>query len=94
MMIPTLHLNGSAASHLLEGYQDAIAAVEEAINSVANTAPHGRDYYVQSPAAYTVARDEHDTRIAKLTNIRVELQTIMEAVYRQEAERARHKEHR
>ena len=64
MMKPSIHLNGSAPETLLEGYTEALRAVRDAIEKLAATAPHGRDYYTQvaggASAAYYEALDEHE----------------------------------
>ncbi len=48
MTYPTVHLNGTGAEDLLRQYQDAYHAVERALEVVARSCPHGRDYYVQA----------------------------------------------
>jgi hypothetical protein len=77
MMKPSIHLNGSAPETLLEGYTEALRAVRDAIEKLAATAPHGRDYYTQvaggASAAYYEALDEHETRMHKLADVEHEI---------------------
>ena len=73
MTKPTIHLNGTGAESLLEGYRNAMEAVRDAMDKVDESAPNARDYYPQGPAAYTIARQEHDDRYMKLDAVRHEL---------------------
>lgn len=77
-MKPTIHLNGTSRAELLAGYVEVIDALDEAIAALRRAAPHGRDYYSQSPNAYPQARDEHLARIAALDAIRQEINTLAE----------------
>jgi hypothetical protein len=54
---PTVHLNGTSAKDLWEGYEaayNAILAAQEALGKIEFNA---RDYYVQDSEAYSKARD-------------------------------------
>ncbi len=79
MMTPTIHLNGTAAQSLLDGYCDAANATLAALEAVARTAPNARDY-PQGPEVYCVARAEHDSRLARLRAVLAELNELAEAV--------------
>lgn len=83
LTIPTVHLNGTSSESLLSGYIEAIRAVKAAIQAVTDAAPHGRDYYVQSDAAYTLARDEHVSRMTKLLTVVDDLEALALAVSKQ-----------
>lgn len=87
LTVPTIHLNGSGAESLREGYIDAYQAVEAAIQAVMAAAPHGRDYYVQPGDAYEAARAEHVSRLARLLTVKDELEALALAVSRQQRER-------
>jgi len=80
---PTIHLNGSDAKTLSEGYQAAIEAVVEAIRAVSATAPNGRDYYVQNPGLINTAIAEHCARVEVLQRVRSELEAVWEKVQAQ-----------
>jgi hypothetical protein len=78
MMLPTIHLNGTSREQLFEGYMDALAAIEYALEAVKYAAPNGRDYYPQGPDAMAQAGDEHILRMKALDKIAAELRTIAE----------------
>jgi hypothetical protein len=80
MMLPTIHMNGTSAAALLEGYCDAISAVHAALETLARAAPNGRDYYPQGPGACALADGEHDARKRALIGVLNELQTLAEHV--------------
>lgn len=55
---PTIHLNGTSAKDLWEGYEaayDAVRAAQEAFEKIEFNA---RDYYVQNPLAWEKARED------------------------------------
>lgn len=87
LTVPTVHLNGTGQKGLLEQLETAISAVDAATDAVAQAAPHGRDYYVQGPDAYSKARAEHDARLAKLQNVSYELGEVWSAVDAQRRDR-------
>ncbi len=74
--IPTIHLNGSSAEHMLGDYRSARTAIRSAVEAVQQTAPNGRDYYVMLPGAYERALHEHRERLAALKKIDDELLAI------------------
>lgn len=77
MIHPTVHLNGTSRSELMEGYANAAVAVQDAIAMVgAHAHPNGRDYYPQGPSAIATAMDEHASRIARLKAVHDELETL------------------
>lgn len=81
MMIPTVHLNGTSATGLRQQYLEAYTAVQNAITALSQSAPHGRDYYVQKdPAAYTKAAGEHQDRMTRLLSVQDELLALYRAV--------------
>ena len=71
---PTIHLNGSSAERLAEGYKKAYDAIGEAVAAVRETAPNGRDY----PEIGTLekAQAEHPSRLTHLSNVLEELETL------------------
>ncbi len=90
LTVPTVHLNGSSARSLIDGYGEAAKALYEAIGSLRTTAPHGRDYYVsQDPAALMKATLEHKARCEKLAGVLEELQELAIAVQEQEDARVK-----
>ena len=80
MTFPTLHLNGTSARDLLEGWERAHAALREAMQALAQTAPNGRDFYVQAAGAFQVAVAEHEDRMRRLHEVSLELEALSEHV--------------
>lgn len=80
MKKPTIHMNGTSAKELYARYEVAAHALREAIDAVQLAGPNARDYYVQEPGAFEVARSEHEERLRKLTEVKKELESIWEAV--------------
>ena len=80
MMLPTIHMNGTSGRALLEGYCEAISAVQAALEALARAAPNGRDYYPQGPDACAQADAEHDARKHALIKVMNELQVLAEHV--------------
>jgi hypothetical protein len=64
--IPTLHLNGTDATTLLDEYAAANDALDKAIEAFDNTTCNGRDFYPQGPGAYDQARAERTEALNKL----------------------------
>lgn len=91
---PTIHLNGSSAEMLFEGFATAAGDLRRAIQSMRAAAPHGRDYYVQGPDAYTAARAEHEGRLAALNVILKEVEALAESVTEQNDARRAQQERR
>lgn len=90
MTYPTVHLNGTGADTLIEGYAEAAAKVREAIEAVNRIEFHRRDYYVQPSGAWEKAVEEHDNRLRKLREVRDELEEIALAVANQQDAKLRH----
>jgi hypothetical protein len=76
LALPTIHLNGTSARSLTEQYSDARIACEAALTAVIENGPHGRDYYVQTPDGYPLARTDHLMRCAALRKVVEELTAI------------------
>lgn len=80
MMIPTVHLNGTAGEVLLDQYTTAAEAVRKALDAICETGPNARDYYVQGPDAGLAAQREHEARIKALKGVRDDLAAIAEGI--------------
>jgi hypothetical protein len=83
LVVPRVHLNGSAAEHLSDDYQHAYGALRDALTAVQATAPSERDYYVQEDGAYAQARREHEERVQRLVAVQAELIALFVAVEEQ-----------
>ena len=75
--LPIIHTNGTAASDLLQGYMDAMEAVDDAIVAMRKIEFNARDYYCSpDPQAWTKAVAEQRDRYQALETVRQELETI------------------
>ena len=81
MIHPSIHLNGTSGKELLESYRKAGDAVQDAIEAHNESAPHSRDYYVQSSEAFIFAQHEHVARGRKLQEVLAELQELQAHVF-------------
>ena len=80
MIKPTVHLNGTSAQALFDGYREAGHAVRAAIEAVCLVYPHGRDYYVQGTEQVQAAVREHEARAAALRAILKDIDELIEHV--------------
>lgn len=88
LAIPTVHLNGTSATELLNQLRDAFTAVRQATEKLSKAAPHGRDYYVQNnDRAYALAREQHEQRVKALVDIANDLEAIAIGVQDQAIDR-------
>ena len=89
-MFPTVHLNGTAGADLQDQVTDAMLALHTAIKALQAAGPNGRDYYVQQDVtAFAQAQQQHEDRLAKLTEVQTDLVAISEAIHAQMTERSR-----
>lgn len=81
MIVPTVHLNGTAKIDLIGLVETAHFALNVAIERLQETAPNARDYYVQKdPGAFSKARAEHEARMHKLADVANELIQLHEGI--------------
>jgi len=80
MILPTIHLNGSSKSSLIDDITNAAWKLRQARTSLENMYPNERDYYPQGSAVYQQAREEHDARIRKVTEVMKELEELATAI--------------
>jgi len=74
---PTIHLNGSGAKRLHENYERVYVACFDLLGALAIAAPNGRDYYPQGNDAFKKAREEHHTRLRIVTDLRKEIEEML-----------------
>lgn len=86
--LPTVHLNGTALEDLLSRAARGQRAVRAAVEAVAETAPHMRDFYVQAEAAGGRAAAEHAKRMEALRSVERDLDELVRHLRRQARERA------
>jgi|APGre2960657423_1045063.scaffolds.fasta_scaffold05212_9 hypothetical protein len=77
MKLPIINLNGTPASILLEQQIQVIHDLRVACASLAESAPHGRDYPVED-SYWRAAREEHFARMIKVREIVREVEAIAE----------------
>jgi hypothetical protein len=80
IMVPMVHLNGTSKKELVSQYDNAIQALETALDVVLKSAPNGRDYYPKGLNAYEVAREQHYERISRINDVINELTSIVEEI--------------
>lgn len=93
MTFPTLHLNGTSAKDLLEGFERAYAALHDAQAALAQTAPNGRDFYVQQPGSYEKALIEHSRRMKQLRDVSDEVEALSQHVADEDMRRRERRGH-
>ena len=76
MIFPTIHLNGTSKRELYLAYFTAHNALQDAIDTLAKSAPHGRDYYPQGDSVIYDAAKEHAKRMVTLNNVLRELEEL------------------
>lgn len=79
---PRVHLNGTAKTSLMEGYSDALVALNKAHHALCQTAPHMRDYYVQPDGdlRFKWAQENHIARLKRLEDTIAEIEALGIAV--------------
>jgi hypothetical protein len=83
-VFPTVHLNGTSKTELLDQLGDAIDLLHDAGRALAKATPNGRDYYLQRPeGAINVAMAQHESRMSRLRSVINELEEILWHVDRQ-----------
>ena len=55
---PTIHLNGTSARELWQGYEEAYDAIRIAQEAFEKIEFNSRDYHVQNPLAWEKARED------------------------------------
>lgn len=80
LTLPVVNLDGTSGQALFDGYLAAHDAIRVAMDAVAETGPHGRDYHLIGPAATCAALAEHRARMVKLREVLVEIETLAKAV--------------
>lgn len=74
VIVPTVHLNGTAAEDLHDQLQNALKALREAQRMLERASPNGRDYYPQGDSALVSALQSHDRRWMQLDRVLREIE--------------------
>lgn len=80
LTFPTVHLNGTSSTALLDENLEALEAVNAAVRALERASPNARDYYPQGPNAFRAVQAEHQERIDKLQAVAVDLSRIVDAL--------------
>ena len=83
--MPTVNLNGTPGSRLVDQLEEAVNALRTAESALENTEPNGRDY---PSGTFSHAQSEYRKRLQALQSVRGELETIWESVQGQIDEQA------
>ena len=73
--LPCIHMNGTAASDLLEGYRNAMEKVQDAREALGKIEFNMRDYY-PIEGSWDKAQSEMQERYQALDKIHAELEAI------------------
>lgn len=86
---PLLHMNGSSATDLLDGYREVLTRLRGAREALQRHGPNQRDYYAKSDGdtAWRTAQAEHTTRLQALDDIIDDIESMADHVDGQESTR-------
>jgi hypothetical protein len=76
IILPIIHLNGSAPGTLLTDNMKALGALREAVEELQRAAPHGRDYYPLGDNAIRRALEGHAERLKALETIIADIELL------------------
>ena len=80
MMLPTVHMNGTAGSELEAKYLEAYKALNFGLTKLSECNPNGRDYYPQGNDAINLASKEHTERLRRIKSVLDEIYQIYDHV--------------
>lgn len=76
IMVPSVHMNGDTREELVRINRAAYLAATKLIDALYESAPNGRNYYVQGDDAMSKAMAQHRARVARAEGIKAELAEI------------------
>lgn len=76
--LPTIHMNGTSAEELRDGYAAACDALNTALEALQAARPNRRDYHTRAPEVWAAASKEHERRMHRLADTKHELITLHE----------------
>lgn len=82
LVVPMVHLHGTARDTLMEQWSDAVAALADARNALAACVPNMRDFYLQPDCdrVYALAVTQHASRMARVMEVQAEIEAIRQEV--------------
>lgn len=84
---PTIHMNGTPVDHFKKHLSDAAMHLRRAQESLKQTAPHMRDYYVKPDGGqsdFEVACVDHGWRMMRIDQVLDSIHGLQMAIYEQE----------
>lgn len=87
--IPTIHMNGSSAERLLEGYQEILEKAAELMSAMGEAPLNARDYYPQGPAAWGEADDEFRSYVVAVRTLIKHFNEVVNGIHDQIEDRKR-----
>lgn len=84
---PTYHINGTSPRSHVETFLAAAHALRDALDKVAETAPHQRDYYVAPGNEWVDARGDHEKRVIMLNTMIADYEAL--AMHASDADQTR-----
>lgn len=78
--LPMIHRNGTSAGELFDQAMSALDALRVAAKALEDMAPNARDYYPRGAGAFPMAQECHASRLARIDEIRAEVNAIAEAI--------------
>jgi hypothetical protein len=72
IVLPIIHMNGTSACDLVRVRDEAYLKIQEALESMRQVAPNGRDYYPE-PGRMVKAEEQHRRRCRVLSDLLEEL---------------------
>jgi hypothetical protein len=80
IILPTVHLNGTAKQDLVDQLDIARIALGVAVEALEDARPNARDYYPVGPDAFPRAQSEHQVRVLALRAVLEQLHTLHASV--------------
>lgn len=79
IVVPIVHDNGTSKRCLLEYREAAYSSLQDALESLKEMSPNGRDYY-PDPGRFEKAVAQHTRRMRVITDLMVELEAECAAI--------------
>lgn len=84
MMIPTVHLNGTSKTELVEQNERVFVALQNAYVAMKQASPNGRDFYTKGDSALSRALEEHRERMVRMHTLMDQYEQIIGEIEKQE----------
>jgi hypothetical protein len=81
-ILPTIHMNGTPAKMLLDGYENAYYAIDDAIEKLSAIEFNARDYYVKD-GEWEKAIKQREQNFRNLHDLKIQMQDILISISQQ-----------